>query len=93
MARQSCSGRRHDVRKRGRALGGATRERVAIGSSGLTATLRPYQQEGLEWLQHLVACERGRVLADDMGLGKTLQTIAHLSAEKASGRMTSPNLV
>ena len=76
-----------------RALGSGTREKVAISTSGLTATLRPYQQEGLDWLQHLIACDVGGVLADDMGLGKTLQTIAHLSAEKASGRMASPNLV
>ena len=82
-----------DVRKRGRALGSGTREKVTISTSGLQATLRPYQQEGLDWLQHLIACDVGGVLADDMGLGKTLQTIAHLSAEKASGRMTSPNLV
>jgi len=82
-----------DVRKRGRALGSGTREKVTISTTGLSATLRPYQQEGLDWLQHLIACDVGGVLADDMGLGKTLQTIAHLSAEKASGRMQSPNLV
>jgi superfamily II DNA or RNA helicase len=82
-----------DVRKRGRALGSGTREKVTVSTTGLQATLRPYQQEGLDWLQHLVECDVGGVLADDMGLGKTLQTIAHLSAEKASGRMQAPNLV
>ena len=82
-----------DVRKRGRALGRGSHPKVETKATGLTATLRPYQQEGLDWLQHLVACDVGGVLADDMGLGKTLQTIAHLSAEKASGRMQEPNLV
>jgi superfamily II DNA or RNA helicase len=83
-----------DVRKRGRALGKkGTSATAGTEPTGLNATLRPYQQEGLDWLQHLVECDVGGVLADDMGLGKTLQTIAHLSAEKASGRMSSPNLV
>jgi superfamily II DNA or RNA helicase len=82
-----------DVRKRGRALGKGIHKTAGTEPIGLTATLRPYQQEGLDWLQHLVECDVGGVLADDMGLGKTLQTIAHLSAEKASGRMQAPNLV
>jgi superfamily II DNA or RNA helicase len=82
-----------DMRKRGRALNGGARYKVDSVASGLNATLRPYQQEGVDWLQHLLACDVGGVLADDMGLGKTLQTIAHLSTEKASGRMCEPNLV
>ena len=53
----------------------------------LRATLRPYQREGLAWLQHLRRHDAGGILADDMGLGKTLQTIAHLAAEKAEGRI------
>jgi superfamily II DNA or RNA helicase len=61
--------------------------------AGLQATLRPYQQEGLAWLQHLRAHDAGGVLADDMGLGKTLQTIAHLLAEKEAGRLDLPALV
>jgi superfamily II DNA or RNA helicase len=44
--------------------------------AGLAATLRPYQQEGLDWLAFLYAHELGGVLADDMGLGKTVQTLA-----------------
>lgn len=61
--------------------------------AGLQATLRPYQQAGLEWLGGLVDHEAGGVLADDMGLGKTLQTIAHLLREKESGRQSAPSLV
>jgi len=62
-------------------------------AKGLQATLRPYQSEGLAWLQHLRKSDVGGVLADDMGLGKTLQTIAHLLIEKESGRLDAPALV
>ena len=57
------------------------------------ATLRPYQQEGLAWLQFLREYELSGVLADDMGLGKTVQTLAHLATEKAAGRLDRPALV
>lgn len=60
---------------------------------GLQATLRPYQEAGVEWLGQLIEHEAGGVLADDMGLGKTLQTIAHLVRQKESGRMDRPCLV
>jgi superfamily II DNA or RNA helicase len=45
---------------------------------GLRATLRHYQQQGVDWLAFLRDAELGAVLADDMGLGKTLQTICVL---------------
>ncbi len=60
---------------------------------GLQATLRPYQMEGLAFLQHLRDHGAGAILADDMGLGKTLQTITHILKEKESGRMHEPVLV
>ena len=56
-------------------------------------TLRPYQQEGFEWLQLLRAKDLGGVLADDMGLGKTVQTLCHLLEEKRSGRADLPCLI
>ncbi len=59
------------------------------GPTDLQAILRPYQREGLGWLQRLVEHDVGGVLADDMGLGKTLQTIAHIATEKAAGRLGS----
>ncbi|MBL8601442.1 MAG: DEAD/DEAH box helicase family protein [Myxococcales bacterium] len=46
--------------------------------SCICATLRPYQQQGLAWLQWVHALGAGAVLADDMGLGKTLTTLAML---------------
>ena len=59
----------------------------------LRASLRPYQQEGLSWLQFLREYGLAGVLADDMGLGKTVQTLGHLLFEKQSGRMDRPSLV
>lgn len=61
--------------------------------SNFTATLRPYQQEGLGWLQFLRRCRLGGILADDMGLGKTVQTLAHLALEKEQGRLSKPSLI
>jgi superfamily II DNA or RNA helicase len=61
--------------------------------SGFTATLRPYQQQGVNWLQHLRDNALGGLLADDMGLGKTAQTIAHIVIEEAAGRLDRPALV
>jgi hypothetical protein len=45
---------------------------------GIKATLRPYQNDGLNWLVFLHDNQLGGCLADDMGLGKTLQTITFL---------------
>lgn len=59
---------------------------------GLNATLRPYQLEGLSWMQSLRELEVGGILADDMGLGKTLQTLTHLLVEKQAGRLDRPSL-
>jgi superfamily II DNA or RNA helicase len=41
----------------------------------LDASLRHYQEIGVDWLAFLRDAELGAILADDMGLGKTLQTI------------------
>jgi len=79
------------VRQLGAAL--AKKPEPRVGPQGLQATLRPYQEVGLGWLQHLRANDVGGVLADDMGLGKTLQTIAHITTEHAEGRLEEPALV
>jgi len=44
----------------------------------LDATLRHYQEVGVDWLSFLRNAELGGILADDMGLGKTLQAICVL---------------
>jgi len=61
--------------------------------AGLLAELRPYQHQGLDWLQFLRSHGLAGILADDMGLGKTLQTLAHIQCEKEAGRLDRPALV
>jgi superfamily II DNA or RNA helicase len=67
--------------------------RPAAIPAGLQATLRPYQAEGVAFLQRLREASLGGVLADEMGLGKTLQTIAHVLVEQTEGRLDAPVLV
>ncbi len=81
------------VRDLGYELALGPRAKPAELPVGLQASLRPYQEAGVAWLQHLRACDAGGVLADDMGLGKTLQTIAHILAEKEAGRLDQPALI
>ncbi|UGY13854.1 DEAD/DEAH box helicase [Bradyrhizobium septentrionale] len=57
------------------------------------AVLRPYQTQGLAWLELLTESGLGGVLADDMGLGKTVQILALLALEKARGHLTDPAIV
>ncbi|HET6249977.1 MAG TPA: SNF2-related protein [Tepidisphaeraceae bacterium] len=45
-------------------------------------TLRPYQREGLGWLEFLRRFGFGGCLADDMGLGKTVQVLALLEERR-----------
>ena len=61
--------------------------------SNFRAQLRPYQIDGLNWLNFLSDAGLGGILADDMGLGKTVQVLAHLTCEKARGRLKHPALV
>jgi non-specific serine/threonine protein kinase len=50
------------------------------------AQLRPYQQQGLNWLAFLWQLGFGACLADDMGLGKTVQLLALLNTQpRAAG--------
>lgn len=53
----------------------------------ISATLRPYQLRGFNWLLDNYRLGFGSVLADDMGLGKTLQTICFLQQLKNEGRL------
>ena len=59
----------------------------------VNASLRPYQQQGVNWLQFLREYGLAGILADDMGLGKTLQTLVHIQIEKDAGRLTHPALI
>jgi len=51
-------------------------------SESLNAELRPYQQDGLNWLNFLDDFNFGACLADDMGLGKTIQIIAFILSQR-----------
>jgi len=83
--------------KRLRGFTASLREAAARASdevpAGLNGELRPYQREGLRWLNALAEAGVGGVLADDMGLGKTLQLITHLLSLKQAGALAQPALV
>lgn len=51
-------------------------------SKDLKTTLRPYQKEGLNWLNFLDDFNFGACLADDMGLGKTIQVLAFILSQR-----------
>lgn len=51
----------------------------ALPSADFMGVLRPYQQEGVNWLSFLHEMGLHGMLADDMGLGKTVQVLAFLS--------------
>ncbi|HEX9208871.1 MAG TPA: SNF2-related protein, partial [Bradyrhizobium sp.] len=57
------------------------------------AELRPYQAQGIAWLDLLRESGLGGVLADDMGLGKTVQLLALLVLEKTRGNLAQPALI
>ena len=59
----------------------------------LQAVLRPYQLDGLHWLDFLQSMGMGGILADDMGLGKTVQTLAMVQLLAERGQMEGPVLV
>ncbi|WP_157953680.1 DEAD/DEAH box helicase [Oceanimonas marisflavi] len=61
--------------------------------AGLQAELRPYQQQGLNWLGFLHSYGFGGILADDMGLGKTLQTLALLQHLKENNKLQQPAMI
>jgi superfamily II DNA or RNA helicase len=55
--------------------------------------LRPYQREGLGWLDFLQKFHLGGCLADDMGLGKTVQLLALLQERESERDETLPSLI
>jgi superfamily II DNA or RNA helicase len=52
-------------------------------SPHFNAVLRPYQQEGVNWLRFLENRAFCGILADEMGLGKTIQTLAWIQLGRA----------
>ena len=62
--------------------------------TGLKASLRPYQQAGVQWLYLLTQLGLGACLADDMGLGKTIQVLALLLVlKRESAESHQPSLL
>lgn len=57
--------------------------------SGLNVQLRPYQEEGFQWMCRMDNWGAGICLADDMGLGKTIQALTFLLSRADRG----PSLV
>ena len=55
--------------------------------------LRPYQVQGLSWLEFLGQFRLGACLADDMGLGKTIQVLALLLRLQERGELERPFLL
>lgn len=72
--------------RRAQALLARLREQAEVAlPAGLTATLRPYQQRGYDWLWRNARLGLGSVIADDMGLGKTLQVLTLIQRLKEDG--------
>ncbi len=59
---------------------------------GLNATLRPYQLQGVSYLNFLREYGFGGILADEMGLGKTVQTLTFILHMVERGHK-APNLI
>lgn len=49
---------------------------ITIEPSGVEATMKPYQLEGLSFLVYMNRNGMSSILGDEMGLGKTLQTLS-----------------
>ena len=60
---------------------------------GFRGELRPYQREGLGWLEYLQKFDFGGILADDMGLGKTVQVLSLLQSRRARRQSKGPSLI
>lgn len=72
-------------------------EKKGLPSAGISeklhATLRPYQEEGFDWLVFMRDNNFGACLADDMGLGKTVQLITYLLNIHARPETDGPSLI
>ncbi|MBL6449179.1 SNF2 helicase associated domain-containing protein [Fulvivirga sp. 29W222] len=62
-------------------------------SSALNGVLRPYQLQGLSWLNFLDDFNFGGCLADDMGLGKSIQVIAFMLRLREKSKQNTHLLV
>ena len=65
-------------------------ERSQGADPNLRATLRPYQEVGLNWMRLVTGMGLGACLADDMGLGKTVQVLALLLEKRGPSLLVVP---
>lgn len=56
----------------------------AVPLGALEEVLRPYQKQGVYWMQFLARNGFGGILADEMGLGKTPQALAFLESVRGA---------
>ncbi|HSW71955.1 MAG TPA: DEAD/DEAH box helicase [Chlamydiales bacterium] len=59
----------------------------------IQAQLRPYQLDGVHWLQKLRLMYLNGILADDMGLGKTLQAIIAITQHHSANPGTNSLII
>jgi len=53
-------------------------ENANLSIDDLTASLYPYQAQGINWMSSKLSSDGGLILADEMGLGKSIQIIGLL---------------
>ena len=75
------------IREKKEALKSFTKIEKSEIPGDLDTALRPYQKEGVYWINFLRKFGFGGILADDMGLGKTLQVITYLAQLKVRGEL------
>ena len=64
-------------------------ESVALGD--LENVLRPYQKDGVNWLNQLAIKSWSGLLADEMGLGKTVQVLAFIRTIRGKHLVVCPS--
>ncbi len=64
---------------------------TAIPLGDLEDVLRPYQKQGVYWLNFLCQNGWGGILADEMGLGKTVQMLAFLRSLRGRTLVVCPS--
>ena len=60
---------------------------------GMTSSLRPYQERGVEWIWFLFENGFGGLLCDDMGLGKTHEVMSFMVGLREHENVKGPFLV
>lgn len=66
---------------------------LSLSFAGITAKMRDYQLQGLNFMIRLYENGVNGILADEMGLGKTLQTISLLGYLSEYRGISGPHLV